>query len=56
MTEDGITEEKHIETSDSLLCDLKRFQDFLYRHLLKHKDYETIRPRSNQLDHFFLYS
>ena len=53
MIEDGITESKYIETSDNALCDLKRFQDFLYRHLYKHKDYEAIRPRSNQPSRFF---
>ena len=33
MIEDGITEGKYIETSNNTLCDLKRFQDFLHRHL-----------------------
>ena len=40
MIEDDITEGKYIETSDKILCNLKRFQYFLYRHLYKHKDYE----------------
>ena len=53
MTEDGITEGKYIETSDNTLCDLKRFQDFLYRHLYKYKDYEAMRPHSNQPGRFF---
>ena len=48
MIEDGITEVKHIETSDNTLCDLKQFQDFLYCHLYKHKDYEVMHP-----GHFF---
>ena len=38
MIEDGITEGNYTETSDNTLCDLKRFQDFLYRHFHKHKD------------------
>ena len=50
--EDGITEGKYIETSDNAFCDLKRFRDFLYRHLYKHKDYEAIRPCSNQAGRF----
>ena len=33
MIEDGITEGKYIKTSGNTLGDLKRFQDFLYRHL-----------------------
>ena len=53
MTEGGITEGKYIETSGNTLCDLKRFQDFLYRHLYKHKDYEARHPRSNQLGRCF---
>ena len=52
MIEDGITEGKYIETSDNAFCDLKRFGDILYRHLYKHKDYEAIRPCSNQADRF----
>ena len=52
MIEDGTTEGKYIEASDNI-CDLKRFQDFLYRHLYKHKDYEAIFPRSHQPGRFF---
>ena len=47
IVEDGITEVKYIETSDNTLFDLKRFQDFLYHHRYKHKDYEAMRPRSD---------
>ena len=54
MIEDGITEGNYIETSNNTLCDLKRFQDFLYRHFHKHKDYEAMRPRSNQPGRFFV--
>ena len=53
MIEDGITESKYIETSENTLFDLKRFQDFLFRHLYKDKDYEAMRPRSNQPGRFF---
>ena len=53
MMEDGITEGKYIETNDNTLWDLKRFKDFLYRHLYKHKDYEAMRPLSNQPGRFF---
>ena len=54
MIEDGITEGNYIETSNNTLCDLKRFQDFLYRHFHKHKDYEAMRPGSNQPGRFFV--
>ena len=53
MIKDGISEDKYIETSDNTLCDLKEIEDFLYRHLYKHKDYEAIRPCSNQPGRFF---
>ena len=47
MIEDEITEGKYIETSDNTLCDLKRFQNFIFRHLYKHKDYKAMLPRFN---------
>ena len=53
MIKDGISEDKYIETSDNTLCDLKKIEDFLHRHLYKHKDYEAIRPCSNQPGRFF---
>ena len=53
MIEDDITEGKYIETSDKTLCNLKRFQYFLYRHLYKHKDCEAMRPCFNQPACFF---
>ena len=53
IIEDGVNEDKYIETSDNRLCDLKRFQSFLYRHLYKHKDYAAMSPRSDQLGLFF---
>ena len=53
MIKDGITEGNYSETSDNTLYELKRFQDFLYRQLYKHKDYEAMRPRSNQPGRFF---
>ena len=56
MIEGGITEGNYIETSSNTLCDFKQLQDFLYRHFYKHKDYETMRPRSNQPGRFFRYS
>ena len=53
MIEDGIAKGKYIETTGNTLCDLKQFQDFLYCHFYKLKDYEAMRPRTNQLGRFF---
>ena len=44
---------KYIETTDDTCNELKRFQDFLYRHFYKHKHYEEMRPRSTQPGRFF---
>ena len=48
MIEDGT-----IESTHNTLWDLKRFQGFFYRHFCKRKDYEVMRPRSNQPGRFF---
>ena len=53
MIENNITEGKYIKTSHNILCDLKRFQVFLYRHFYKHKGYEAMFPGSNQPGCFF---
>ena len=53
MVEDGTTEVKYIETTDNTLCDIKRFQYFLYRHFYKQRDYEAMCPRANQPGRFF---
>ena len=53
MIEASIAEGKYIETTDNTLCDLKRFQDFLYFYFYKHKDYEAMHPCANQPGHFF---
>ena len=44
---------KYIETTDNTYNELKRFQDFLYRHFYKHEHYEEMRPRSSQPGRFF---
>ena len=54
MINEGIAEGKYIETVDNTHKDLKRFQDFLYRNLYKHEQYENMRPKSNQPSTFFL--
>ena len=54
MIEDEITEGKYIETSDNTLCDLKRFQNFIFCHLYKHKDYKAMFPRFNQPGRFLV--
>ena len=53
MINEGIAEGKYIEIVDNTHKDLKRFQDFLYRNLYKHEQYENMRPKSNQLGRFF---
>ena len=53
IIEDGIKQMKYIETTDDTCNELKRFQDFLYRHFYKHEHYEEMRPRSNQPGRFF---
>ena len=52
----GIAEGKYIENVDNTPEDLKRFQDFLYRNLYKHEQYEKMVPKSNQPGRFFCYS
>ena len=53
IIEDGIQQMKYVETTDDTCNELKRFQDFLYRHFYKHEHYEEMRPRSNQPGRFF---
>ena len=52
MVEDGMIESKYIETSDNT-CNFNQFQDFLYCHLYKCKNYEAVHPHSNQPGCFF---
>ena len=53
MINEGIAKEKYVETVDNTHKDLKRFQDFLYRNLYKHGQYENMRPKLNQPGRFF---
>ena len=53
IIDDGVKQMKYVETTDDTCNELKRFQDFLYRHFYKHKYYEEKRPRSNQPVRFF---
>ena len=43
---EGIVAGKYIETVDNTHKHLKRFQNFLYRNLNKHEQYEIMRPKS----------
>ena len=43
IIEDGIQQMKYVETTDDTCSELKRFQDFLYRHFYKHEHYEEMR-------------
>ena len=53
MINEGIAEGKYIETVEKTHKDLKHFQDFLYRNLNKHEQYESMHPKSNQQGRFF---
>ena len=44
---------KYVETTGDTCNELKRFEDFLYRHFYKHEHYEKMRRRSNQPGQFF---
>ena len=48
MISEGISKGKYVETVNNTHTDLKRFQDFLYRHFYKTKYYDGMRPVSNQ--------
>ena len=53
IIEDGIQQMKYVETTDDTCSELKRFQDFLYRHFYKHEHCEEMRPRFNQPGRYF---
>ena len=53
MIDEGIAGGKYIETSDTTHTDLKRFQDFFYRHFKDKKCYDEMRIVSNQPAQFF---
>ena len=40
MIDEGIASGKYVETIDTTHTDLKRFQDFLYRHFKDEKCYD----------------
>ena len=48
MIDEGSASGKYVETGDVTHTDLKRFQDFLYRHFKNKKCYEERCPVSNQ--------
>ena len=53
MINESIAEGKLLKTVDKTHKDLKRFQDFFYRNLYKHEQYDNMRPKSNQPGRFF---
>ena len=53
MINQGIAEGKYIEIVDNNHKDLKHYQDFVYRNLYKHEQYENMRQKSNQPCRFF---
>ena len=48
MIDDGIIKGTDVETTDSTLKELWRFQDFLYRDLHNYKRHKVMKPDSNQ--------
>ena len=53
MIDEGIASGKFVEASDTTHTDLKRFQDFLFRHFKDKKCYDEMRPVSSQSSRFF---
>ena len=53
MVKGGIKDGIYKETTDTILHDLKLFQDFLYRNFKDYKDYEIMRPVSNHPAQFY---
>ena len=48
MIDDAIIKGTDLETTDSTLKELWRFQDFLYRDLHNYKRHKVMKPDSNQ--------
>ena len=48
MIDDGIMKGTYVETTDSTLKELSRFQDFLYRNFHNYERYKDMQPDSNQ--------
>ena len=48
MIDDAIIKGTDVETTDSTLKELWRFQDFLYRDLHNYKRHKVMKPDSNQ--------
>ena len=53
MVRGGIKDGIYKETTDTILHDLKLFQDFLYRNFKDYKYYEIMRPVSNHPAQFY---
>ena len=53
MVRGGIKDGIYKETTDTILHDLKLFQDFPYRNFKDYKDYEIMRPVSNHPAQFY---
>ena len=53
LIEEGIEGGKYIKTADNAHKDLHNFQCFLQNHFSKHKEYNKMRPNSNQPTRLF---
>ena len=46
--DDSIIKGNYVETTDNMLKELSRFQDFLYRNFHNYEHYKDMKPDSNQ--------
>ena len=53
IIEEGMQQDKYIETLDTIQSDLKHFQNFLCRYCKKSEHYDQMHPVSNQPGRFF---
>ena len=53
MIDEGIMKGAYVETTDSMLRALSRFQDFLYRNFHKYERYKDMKLDSNQPTRFY---
>ena len=53
MINDSIIKGNYVETTDNMLKELLRFQDFLYRNFHNYESYKDMKPDSNQPAHLY---
>ena len=53
MIDDGIMKSTYVETTDNMLKELLRFQDFLYKNFHKYERYKDMKSDSIQPARFY---